>query len=49
MFERLASKLEDLDKKFEQAHHNREKFLELLKPEQQKTFRTLLGMDVDKN
>ena len=44
MFERLASKLEDLDTKFERAQHDREKFLKLLEPDQQKSFRMLWGM-----
>ncbi len=45
MFERLANRLENLDAKFERAQHDREKFLKLLEPEQQKTFRMLWGMD----
>ncbi len=45
MFERLDNRLEDLDAKFERAQHDRKKFLELLEPEQQKTFRMLWGMD----
>ena len=45
MFERLASKLEDLDTKFERAQQDREKFLKLLEPDQQKSFRMLWGMD----
>ena len=45
MFERLASRLDDLDTKFERAQHNRKKFIELLEPDQRKTFRTLWGMD----
>ncbi|TVP40712.1 site-specific integrase [Candidatus Nitrosocosmicus arcticus] len=45
MFERLAHQLEDLDTKFERAQKNREKFLELLEPDQQKTFRMLWGTD----
>jgi hypothetical protein len=45
MFERLADRLDDLDTKFERAQHNRKKFIELLEPDQRKTFRTLWGID----
>lgn len=49
MLKRLADKLEDLDTKWERAQQDRVKFLRLLEPDQQKSFKLLWGTDEDEN